>query len=794
MPARRISPFGTASISELMTHSIDDEGPSHVTERRTLFGEDVSSSPVGILQEITNTARRRRHSPAASLCEIWEDLDLAAKENQYSTTVGIGSKETGRVQALDTPSKTAKVRKTPRITSSPPRRKSHSSQRWVSVEQTEYIEHLESELSSLNTKIDALNSPTALRVQSMRVRGLKTQVHLLEYEVAQWERKAEEMVADEAHRRRMIETGLQTRIRRLEDEGKSKEFKLKEFERELEAAAVKLKELHSLESTNRSLERRVDVLTELLANSPTRLEFQTLGPSSDKHSFIQRAPRPRSMISRALSSPCIVESPDEEAALESSPINDEKNVVAQNHMQLEDFNSSQAGTDDRTTLQSTSSRPTSTTSSSSLGVSCFSSGTLEDESGFTIRSRTMRRFPSGACALKPLVLPAAAVLPCLPASGLVPGKRESLSREYAHTLLDSIPASLSREDVASPFSTPVPIRRRRSVNLSQQQALDALEGKSASILEAKDIQVASQQLSDILVKPATSEDEDEFCDETISPLNNKRRSLQEELAEIQEFLASPCNQWSSPKSQAKNKGRCPPYNVDDTAPLPAAAEMAEHATSCSCDCSSKCQQISNIPLVISKGCRSKSSLAMDYVDNVHVSAAFSTSKVGIFTQLNDLINAVKQNPWALGRRILANTWRRASSKLAGLTWWLLGLLFGSGSRPRNQTANFKTDEEEMARKMCCRHHAFPPTNKVAFTAHRPLRESPVHNPVQPSSRRSLRLWLRFSLAIVLAVGIAIKEGPGRLMATDSSPTAAKILQNSEALDKARDDPKEPNLM
>ena len=49
-------------------------------------------------------------------------------------------------------------------------------------------------------------------------------------------------------------------------------------------------------------------------------------------------------------------------------------------------------------------------------------------------------------------------------------------------------------------------------------------------------------------------------------------------------------------------------------------------------------------------------------------------------------------------------------------------------------------------------------------------ESPVRRPqqccedcVEPSSRRSLRLWLRFSVALLLAVGVAIREGPAALL-------------------------------
>ena len=672
-------------------------------------------------------------------------------------------------QTSDMPSKMLNTRKASQIPTTPARSpsgqtkrrpKSHSSQ--ASSEQIEYIEHLESELSSLHAKIDALNSPTALRVQSMRVRGLKTQVRLLEYEVAQWERKAEEMVADEVHHRRMIEVGLQIKMRKLEEEGKLKDLKLKESERELEVASVKMKAVRSLEFTNRSLERRIDVLTELLAHSPTRLEFQAIGSSSlleRQNSIIQRSPRTRSVISRTLSSPseskrrvacaseigpsaCLAEHPHDEAF---SPIKDGKFVTTErDHTRSNASNSSQSEPDDQTSFQSSSTRPTSMNSSSSCNP--------EDESGSVTRSRKMRRFASGSCSLKPLVLPTAAVLPCLPTSAPVPErrpeKRHTLPPELTLTSLDPTPAFSLRDGRISQLSTPVQMSRRRSVSLAQKQALDALEGRSLLGLGCKDIHIGTPQESPDNHPPsATLENTKTFRDETLSPLNVRRRSLQEELEEIHEFFGSPDVTEKSPRSETSDDNGCSSLGV----PTP---------------------------------CRSESSLAVNDATLAHVSTSLS---IGKFDTLTRLVYAAKRDPWALGRRIIQNTWKRASSKLAGLTWWLLGVLFGSHGWKRIQKANPKIDEEEIARKVCC-HYAVAPTNRVVAFGHR--RISPVHvgaYPNQSASRQSLRLWLRFSLAIVLAVGIAIKEGPGRLMADDSSQHVGVVVQQSEPANETGDD-------
>ena len=799
-----------------------------MAEKRTPHSDGLSPSPGSILQEINNTARRKRHSAKVSLCEIWEDSK--SKENQPSPTVNTGmllmQKTSPIHSASNSPSRSARAQKASRnLTSSPThanqtkgRRISQSSQRWANSEQTEYIEYLETELSSLHTKIDTLNSPTALRVQSMRVRGLKTEVRLLEYEVAQWERKSEEMAADEAHQRRMMESGLKTRLRKLEDEGNLKDFKIKELERELEAAAVKIKDVHSLESTNRSLERRIDVLTELLAHSPTRLDFPP-NVSSERHGLIQRTSRPQSVISKGSSSPselkrrstyaseigpwqfsnydsssCIAESPDEEPF---SPIKDEKCRAEPKHTQLKYSNSSQSGTDDRTSFRSTSSRPTSMISNSSWGTSwgLSISGAVEDESGSVTRSRKMRRFPSGSCALKPLVLPAAAVLPCLPMSAPVPVKRDVPHRELSHAPSDLHATFLSQEDTNLSFCTPVPVGRRRSASLAQKQALDALEGKPTLVLEGEDTHDPTQNLSDATPDSAMSGNTNHFYNETSPPIHKKRRSLQEELEEVQEFLTTTSNKWSSPSRGVRDEDGCSPQSIDTTTPSPINAKMEEHAISLFGNCLPENPWISNSSLVNPPQRGSESPFAVNSIEEVHVSMPLPARKADISTQLNNLICAIKQDPWTLARRIATNAWRRAESKLAGLTWWLLGLLFGPRSHKRMPTANPKVDEGEISHMICC-HHIIAPTSGIAFTAHRPLQGSlvPCHILVQPSSRRSLRLWLRFSLAIVLAVGIAIKEGPGRLMFEDSSEPVTVLLQDSELSKEPRDDPKEPNLM
>ena len=62
---------------------------------------------------------------------------------------------------------------------------------------------------------------------------------------------------------------------------------------------------------------------------------------------------------------------------------------------------------------------------------------------------------------------------------------------------------------------------------------------------------------------------------------------------------------------------------------------------------------------------------------------------------------------------------------------------------------------------------------------------PCGDCVEPSSRRTLRLWFQFSLTIVLAVGIAIKHGPGTLLIEGPRPPPPPLAGSSLLVSSAK---------
>ena len=857
LPARRITPFptNTASLSDLLSRPANEENSPRTIEKRTLYGEDLPPSPVSILQEISNTARRRRSSPRPSLSGIFEDS--TATKGTSGKMVDSGLDDPSRTLSLQpsagTPFKMHKLRESSlnSKTTPPPlysplaksmkgRRKARVTSRSTSFEATRYIEHLESELASLHTKLDALTSPTSTRAQSAKFRALTTQTRHLRQELTEWETKFDERVTDEVYHRTTIEAELKTRIRGLEDEVELKDIKMKELEWELESALVKTKDTDSLKSTNLNMELRVDVLTELLAQSPTRLDFQSGLPSPGNTSLTQKTPRPKSMILPRIpfspvdgrrsstsgseaafgfarnmaSASSIAESPEEEEAL--SPSEDGSKELGQTSMHTRHSRSTEHGSNTSASIRpSLCSRPTSMTSNSSMGTSWGLPvpANPTDESKSMSRLRRMRRFPSGTHMLKSLILPTTAVVPSLPASAPIYGSNRSPTRDITNTSLDPTTAFLPKGDSGSPFTTPTQPVRRRSTTWAQKKALDALEGKPPWTADTDE---DATSMKPFVTTPshmvAVEGDKDDEPTIVRNP-ERQRRSLQYELDHVKESLRTASETFSPPLSVGRSD-RITPGSM--------------HRPKLYLDISTSDGSPSQYHLHAASGVAPKRStphlsLCSSPPPSSTTSVLVTANTYGVRTRVTELISSAKQDPLVLARRILRNAWRSGSAQIGGLGWWLLGLSFGFQRRKRNMTADRPTDEEEAMTRLDWQHFVAEAgkawraeqyhraTSRISDRSHQQAQRrtqqeshgSPQRSKtcsmissgscgndygtfpsrcddcIEPPSRRSLRLWLRLSLAIVLAIGIAIKDGPGVLLVEEPAQPQRSLQSESE---------------
>lgn len=842
LPARRMSPILGASqhASESFSRPANSENSPVSSEKRFLYGEDLPPSPVNILQEIHNSNRRRRVSPRIGFGQIFEDNTATEPIERggcawYNEASNSGS-PMGRYMTPVNPTKLCEVSlngRTSQMPSSPlakqvkGRNENHPGSRSTSSEASRYIEHLEAQLCAVNAKLDAVTSPSTSKARSAKVRALTAESRSLRQEVSDWEFHFAQRLKEEMGQRFDVETSLNTRLQELEDELEVKDAKIRELDCELQSTQAKAKELECLQAVNVDLERRIDVLTNVLVRSPTKLELSSATSSPSKASPHRRTPRPRSMLPRVPCSPGGVRLPlstvsesafwhsrsfGSTSSISESPegvnpttTHEEEIVSPGSNHDSGHFSSVDLDSGVSAYFRSgptSSSRPTSIQSTSSLGTASWGlplPPNTESQAKSINRQRRMRRFPSGSCSLKPLILPTAATIPSLPASAPVTSSSPTPSRNITDISLDPTTAFLSRHDFSSPTSTPTQPIQQESVLWAQEQTLRSLEGKGGQP------ESADSPLS-------TSEEQRELVNESPSdsrrPRRARPRSLEEELKQ-----AALLSEYSFEDGLI-------PADLDKD-PEPDAIPIGVDSLQLHTPHNQSLRQ-RHTPALPDTTARP---------DRRRVSAWFPSSKVSqsssfarrnafaIFSRLTSLIRQTKQDPSTLVQHILHNAWTLGAARLGRMGWCLIGLLFGSCWRKRKRAAdgaiadgpprnNFDWHHysARASRRRTAEHYlrshgsdyellpqATPQPGTMrqsSATAYPRPREEPEVFPcdrcIEPSSHRTLRLWWQFSVAIVLAVGVAIKHGPGALLVDDGlSPPSPPMRRLSRRIPESQ---------
>ncbi|KAI4260689.1 MAG: hypothetical protein L6R42_003941 [Xanthoria sp. 1 TBL-2021] len=837
LPTRRISPLWSCSVRspEPFGRVANDENSPNTLEKRLAYGEDLPPNPVNILQELHNSARRKRQPSNRSIGAIFQDSTATAPVDEESSLSWYSetSNNDTPLQLRNSSLPMMKLRevsfngRTPPPLSSPLAKQTRGRngnrvhQRTTSAEATKYIEHLESQLVAVNTKLDSLMSPTSHKARAAKLRALTTEARSLRQQVTEWEQKFDDRVQDERSQLAEVEMTLTVRLQALEDEVELKDNRVRDLEWQMDCFKAQVKDAEGLKDVNTDLERRIEFLTNLLVQSPTKLDLCSAATSPSKADPRKRIVRPRSMMPRIPPSPgskrlSLNIGPDmlyrhsrQSIGSECSPVQSpeampgllsEREQSGQTESMKESRTSSEMGSGHSSSYRSpptSSSRPTSLNSNGSFGA--YSWGLpLPPEPDAHVKAghkqRRMRRFPSGAASLKPLFLPTAAGTPSLPASAPVQTTcHETSQRRFSCASMDPTVAFLSAHDFSSPIDTPTQPGRRRSTSYARKEALTALEGQSTSSVDKDDVYSIQSPRS-------CSEEPLETVEEESSeakPLKKERpRSLGEELAEAGLFSASSIDDGLIPYSdQSSRHGTESEFNP--TGPNAFHSHLQGHQPQLRETTESEATPRMRTPPV-KVPTPSPKSIPSTSVATRHAH--------GLFTRIKGLVLRTKQDPLDLARRLIHNAWAIGIAKLGGMGWWLLGLVYGNRWRRKKQVADAETTVEEVpapsrewhyfspiprSRNASRPHESRQPSNEVLIDS-RTLNISsrtaystpdtsrrgkakgsliPRHEPhlvpcpdcEQPSSRRTFRLWFRFSLAIVLAVGLAIKDGPGSLL-------------------------------
>ena len=857
LPFRRISPlFGASSNAiEAFGRPVNNENSPLNAEKRTRYGEDLPYKPVNILQEIHNSSRKKKPSPRPNFCAIYEDDRQEEQVNDNASPISWyneGSNDCTPVTLSGSPADMNRLRegslnpRTPPPLNSPLAKYVKGSNsnrpgiRSASSEASKYIEHLEAQLASAHARLE---SPSATRKRSARLRALTVENRNLKHEVADWEKEYDVRVQEEKARRNEVEMELRQYIRQLEEEMDLKGAKIGELEWELESMRAKFRDTDELKAMNVRLEKRIDVLTNILVQSPMKLDVSSATTSPQKADISKRTPRPMSMLPRLPSSPgglqlslatvsesafwqpksiaspaSIAESPGGHAGIEdeqafSVPVYEESMGSPDPNMK-----SRQSGFFDhrsRTSISyrsapSTSSRPSSIRSSSSFGPGAWGlpdPADTEPQSS-SKRRRSMRRFPSGSNSLRPLILPTSTIGQSLPASApIYPSIEATASRDASGTSFDPTTSFFSRPIDSSPTFTPSQPSRHHSSDWVQEQTLRALEGRftDAGRRESTPVPISTPSVA--------GEPFMEFGE--IHSERRKRRSRPKSLEE--ELKDAHANQMKTADAQAifteSPEDGLVRVDTDDgsSCTMLGVDPISSKSTLQGASLRHRRFGPHDTPKANERGCTFQ--LIGDSSPSTNLT---SEQAHGIFHRLTTLITQTKQDPFILARRLLANAWALGSGWWGGMGWWLLGLVYGTRRCERRRSADVDLAEESQnhsPKHLDWQHFSSEASRSRAahcYFRHRngdntaaggnmsslalphtstpsPPRKVPHLFPcpscTEPSSRRTLRLWFQFSLAIVLALGLAIKNGPASLLA--GIPPRQLYFHHESPLSKAQ---------
>lgn len=419
LPTSHMSPKAPGSWSRAnISATLASKGNIEAEARST--NPDMQSSH-SILKEISNSSRRRKKqtrpriddgififqdenataSPKASHIE----LDCVPEDSPRWCGISVkGDDESMLTFNSVTPGSATRPRSSSRVTpASRMRRQS------VSIDTVKYIEHLESELAAVQTQLASMTSPTVLQARSLKMRVLNAESRALQDEVAEWEHKFHERVQEEVEERTKIESGLKARIRLLEGDTEDYAQKVKELQAQLEKTTVVIS---AAETANIELERRIDAISGLVASPRkpelSRAESQARRRHSRHKSLLPRFPTTGSLNlpSRAMDPPTTPNLSKPGLARSSSVDHSSTRRALRIDVNKEALDALTGGESGQ--RQST---PTETSSSSCSSKrfswttpDCYT--TLDSVAASTGRpSRRMRRFHAGSVMPKPLLLP-----------------------------------------------------------------------------------------------------------------------------------------------------------------------------------------------------------------------------------------------------------------------------------------------------------------------------------------------------------------------------------------------------
>ena len=596
--------------------------------------------------------------------------------------------------------------------------------RSMSGEARMYIDHLEAELATAQEQLRTINSPTVTRQQSSKLRTLNAETHQLQQELAEWEAKYEQRVRELEDEHGIIEASLRTQIRSLEDDVEVNKYRVEELETELECSR---QDMEATEAANVNLEKRLEIMSSLLAASPTKLDLHTSTPGMSR-----RHQRPKSMLPR-FPTAGFLPSPDRVPRTQPpSPL-----------LAFADLHSdTSTGLDTSDLLSDAESVFSEAPSAGDSITTLVRSPTAPSFNPWAIPTaksrpaRRMRRFGPGSHGPKPLILPSTSNCDSVSTSAPALERGETTQPSWLPIAEDF------EQEEDSPSSQ---IVRRRASTTVNAETLARLEGPPFLL---DDSLWAFQEPRSVTSK-ATSQD--------FASLGSVAgRNLMDELSALQREA-----------SYQSTSG------AGDDSVLHLAEEMqaAEHEVE-----GDVCETTVAYSEEAEGGVNMHSTLSLSSTAHEHSSSTSATliasgdtygRTTSTLNRLRDLFSDLWHSPLALARHIVqtAHLRMRIPKPLRNVQWWLVGVLLGPMARRRFLTSAHKPLLEPQSPQAVDEGLAYG-------TLHENSSSPKIAGKGKKRASRQARgawskhspwVWLKFSITLAFAVGVAFKEGPGSLL-------------------------------
>lgn len=789
----------------------------------------------------------------------------------------------------------------------------------------EYIEHIERELELVK---DAVYSPNSNRPWKEKLKVAKAENERLRRDIAELRTGFESEVQQTVEHMTATEADLRRKIRSLEDEMERKQYAIHDLECQheekrldqstvdnLKATIERLEqEKLNLEQDNESMSRRNDVLTQLLALSPTKSQHFELGTPLR----IKNGGRPKSlMLPRILSSPG-THTLSHPQSLATSPAASTSDMSPQQYSpvramchdrkapkSLSDSISVDASLNDavsmrsdipassrRSTLDSQASHNTSTS-----GLSHRATFSLDQHTAKQPHKRRARRFMPGSTQLKPLLLPT--LTGDYNTTSPITSPRHGTTRDFSEVSLDPTtqflsksPTSMSKTEYPFPLSnagsplgqsqtsssyqtfedalglietdSPSRLLHRNSAlhalendfngqdandSGQHEQRLEAAEAWGTSPLRLEDdndrtvlpspaaifshLRSCSSPvllhgdggatIDEINTSPLRSPTPVEVPQPLFSPFARRRVSsyagndgehaqledyFQESYIEAQESSSSRKRRKIS-SSSGISQGD---YEAELTSQIPAL-----QARPLSPNPDPDYAVRSRPPSLTLRSPRARSPFEMLQQRNIAarpLAAVTIKTIYGTLSRYTTYIRYFKKDPLALARRVMANAWRMNWKVMGRLSWWVLGLFLGSSrTAERSQAWDWDDYDGEAIADRHCRRRSREIMSEEQISLLSPGRERHVRfeeqhaeyrtrgsrSPARPALKstkpgwgKSVLLWGKFSVAILMAVGGAVVKGPGEMLKEVDEPRKSADSAFGRQRYQSRDIPATPS--